>query len=258
MRVVAVANQKGGVGKTFIATHLAASLAGLYKRVLLIDLDPQGHATGGLGLEEFYDNSGTQATLANALLGEWSGKPQELVHANVEDVDIIPSTVEQLLVESRMSAMRGREYKLKTIISSLDYDWVIIDCPPGLGALTDNAVVAAGNVLVVVQPHGSSLRALELLLDQLQSIREGLGVKVSIPGVVINLAEQTKAASRVDGVLADIGLPVLGRVRRRIAVVDAWEEGRTLIDKDPKGHVAVAIRELANALDKVVINEVEK
>ncbi len=172
-------------------------------------------------------------------------------------MDVIPSTVEQLLVEPRMAAMRGREYRLKQIISQLDYDWIVVDCPPGFGALTDNAIVATGNVLVVLQPHGSSLRALELLLDQLSSIRSGLGVEVNVPGVVVNYYEDTKAAERVDGVLKDVGLPVLCRVRKRVAVVDAWEEGRTLIKKDPSGHVAVAIRKLADTLDGL-IKEVER
>ena len=257
MRTIAVANQKGGVGKTFISTHLAVALAETGKRVLLVDLDPQGHATGGLGLEDYYDDAQSEATLANALLAEWTGDASELVYAKVEGVDVIPSTVEQLLVEPRMAAMRGREYRLKQIISQLDYDWIVVDCPPGFGALTDNAIVATGNVLVVLQPHGSSLRALELLLDQLSSIRSGLGVEVNVPGVVVNYYEDTKAAERVDGVLNEVGLPVLCRVRKRVAVVDAWEEGRTLIKKDPSGHVAVAIRKLAATLDGLV-KEVER
>jgi len=128
----------------------------------------------------------------------------------------------------------------------------VTDCPPGLGALTDNAIVAAGNVVVVLQPHGSSLRELELLLDQLQSIREGLGVDVTVPGVVINLHENTKAAARVDVVLKDVGLPVLARVRRRVAVVDAWEEGHTLLEKDPHGYVAAEIRGLAATLETII------
>jgi chromosome partitioning protein len=248
VRCLAVVNQKGGVGKTTVATNLAAALAARGFRVLLVDLDPQGHATEGLGLGERYDDQG--ATLASVLLGAWDGDVSELLVRAPAGFDVIPSNVELFVAEPQLVSMRGREHRLARILEPLHakYDWCLVDCPPSLGVLTDNAVVAGREVLVVVQAQDSSLRAFELLLDQLDSIRDGLDVDVAITGIVLNLYEDTNVSKRVDEALAKLPVPVLARLRRRVKLQEAWAEGRSILDLEPHGHASVVFRQLVDEL----------
>lgn len=250
MRRLAVVNQKGGVGKTTVAINLAAALVEAGRRVLVVDLDPQGHATEGLGLGDRYDTD-DPATLAAALLGHWDGPAADLVVAGKDGIDVIPASVEQFVVETQLVSVRGREHRLAHLLESLSsgYDWVLIDCPPSLGALTDNAVVAAGRVLVVAQPQDSSLRALELLLDQVQSIRSGLRVDVEVVGIVLNTWEETLVAKRTMAALANLPVPVVGIVRRRTKLQEAWAQGRSILDLEPRSDVAQVFRDMAAAVE---------
>ncbi len=250
MRSLAIVNQKGGVGKTTVAINLAAALEEAGRRVLLVDLDPQGHATEGLGLGDRYDTD-APATLAAALLGRWDGSPAELVMTGAGGIDVIPASVEQFVVEAQLVSVRGREHRLAHLLEPLSstYDWVLIDCPPSLGALTDNAVVAAGRVLVVAQPQDSSLRALELLLDQVQSIRSGLRVDIEVIGIVLNTWEDTLVAKRTMAALSDLPIPVIGVVRRRTRLQEAWAQGRTILDLEPRSDVAQEFRGMAAAVE---------
>jgi len=250
MRCLAVVNQKGGVGKTTVTVNLASALAELGRRVLVVDLDPQGHATEGLGLGDRYDCDGP-ATLARALLGRWAGNPTELVMPTATGVDLIPANVEQFVVEPQLVSVRAREHRLTRLLEPLaaGYDWVLIDCPPSLGALTDNAVVAAGKVLVVAQPQDSSLRALELLLDQVHSIRTGLRVDVQVVGIVLNLWEETLVAKRTLAALSQLPVPIIGVVRRRTRLQEAWAQGRSILSLEPRSDVAQVFRDMAVAIE---------
>lgn len=120
--------------------------------------------------------------------------------------------------------------------------------PPSLGVLTDNAVVAAREVLIPIKPEGKSFRAIELLYDQLTSIRAGLGIDVHIIGIVVNAHDDTRVARRVDTDLARLPVQVLARIRKRTAVDEAWERHQSVLDYEPAGHSAEVFRQLASQL----------
>lgn len=247
MRTLAVVNQKGGVGKTTVAINLAAGLAELGERVLLVDLDPQGDATTGLGFEEQYEAE--VPSLLSALTGRLPpGTTVRNLIVTAPPLDLLASNLDLALAERLLLTEHGREHLLaRRVLSGLadHYDWCLIDCPPSLGVLTDNAIVAAGEVLVVIKPEGKSLRALGLLLDQIASLRQGLDVSAEIVGVVIAAHDDTRVARRVDEDLAALPVPVLGRIRKRVAVDEAWERHQTVLEYEPDGYTAVAFRELA-------------
>src|SRR5947209_1517326 len=245
---VAVANQKGGVGKTTICINLGAALAEDGRRTLLVDLDPQGHLTEGLGLDE----ASEPLTLAAALAG---GRipAEKLVAHHSEALDVIPSSVDLFLAERQLLNLHGREYRLERTLAPLveGYDFILIDCPPTLGLLTDNALVAARRALVPIQPEDTSLRALELFMDQVNSLAEGLGVTVEVLGLVVNEDDDTLVARRtLETVASAVPVPVLARIRRRTRLREAWAAGRPITATDGQGDVAAAFRELAGALQR--------
>ncbi|HKV57788.1 MAG TPA: AAA family ATPase, partial [Ktedonobacteraceae bacterium] len=181
-KVIAIANQKGGVGKTEIAIHLSAALSRTDPdaNVLLVDLDPQAHTTEGVGLKELYDHQ--EVSLFDGLT-KMGIDVASLVH-NVphERFFLMPGHYNMMLVESALndSRMRRREYRLSDLLTETGdaFDYIVIDCPPNLGLLTDNAIIAARRLVVPVQAEQTSVRALELLLDQIQSLEQELKFSV--------------------------------------------------------------------------------
>lgn len=236
------------MGKTTLTLNLAAALAERGLRTLVVDLDPQGYATTGAGLLAEYDRTGE--TLASQLLGDSPGFAQEIIRPTEDGFDVLPSNLDMFTVEARLTSQRGRESRLLQLLTPLapSYDYVLIDCPASLGPLTDNAIVAAGEVLVPMLPDGLSLRAFELLLDQIDSIRHALNVGVNVIGLVINQYADTNAAQRVDADLELLGVPVLARIRKRVAATNSWEKGRSVLATDPTGHIAEVVRELAKTI----------
>lgn len=245
---VAVANQKGGVGKTTICINLGAALAEDGRRTLLVDLDPQGHLTEGLGLDE----ASEPVTLAAALAGGRIPIDELVVHHS-DALDVIPSSVDLFLAERQLLNLHGREYRLERTLAPLTirYDFILIDCPPTLGLLTDNALVAARRALVPIQPEDTSLRALELFMDQVNSLAEGLGVAVEVLGLVVNQDDDTLVARRtLETVASAVPVPVLARIRRRTRLREAWAVGQPITATDSQGDAAAAFRELAGALQR--------
>lgn len=248
MYAVAVINQKGGVGKTIITLNAGAALAELGYRVLIVDLDPQGNLTEAAGLPE----SLPPATLANAMLARWAGDPAELVTSYRDNLDIIPTNLDAFLVERALYQERAQEHRLLRVLESMGdtYDVCLIDCPPSLGVLTDNALLAAGRALVPVQAEDSSLRALRLLLDQIRSLETGLRINVEVLGMVVNLFDRRRGrvATTTLATLRDMPLPVLAVVNDRASIREAWRAGASVLEYAPDSDAAAAFRTLAKAL----------
>ena len=232
---IAICNQKGGVGKTTLTINLGAALADVGERVLLIDLDPQGHLTEGVGLKELYlENS---PTLYDSLTGSKGIKPEDLINKHAtESFFVIPSHYQLMLAEQSLFMSRNRKHKLKDLIGRLDsrFDWILIDCPPALGNLTDNALNAARQVIVPIQAEATSIRAIDLLFDQIESVERGLNVQIRVVAVVPNLVQDSAMAKRI---LADLRQTVPEvtpfEVRKRVMLQSAWSHGCSIFAYQP-------------------------
>ena len=183
-RIIAVANQKGGVGKTTTVVNLSACLAEQGKKVLVVDADAQGNTTSGLGLEK----NQIENTLYNVLLGEISTK--DAIHETIADnADVIPSNMNLSGAEIELVSLDNREYIMKECLDSVkaDYDFIIIDCPPSLGLVTLNALTAADTVLVPVQCEYFALEGMEQLFHTIGLVQKRLNPELEIEWVVFTM-----------------------------------------------------------------------
>ena len=260
--IVAICNQKGGVGKTALTINLGAALAAEGNRVCLIDLDPQGHLTEGVGMKQLYLQEGRN--LFKALTDHKDETLKLVQKVPHEQFDLIPSHYEMMLAEQTLFMTRNREHKLRALLTELTgYDWVLIDCPPNLGNLTDNALNAARLVIIPIQAETSSVRALDLLFDQIESIEQGLKIHIESLAVVPNLVQDSALARRILGELrASIPAVTPFEIKKRVVLQEAYDQGRSIFSFEAptstKADDSVELRRLYTSLAKVIIDRVRE
>src|SRR2546423_6286183 len=194
MRIIALMNQKGGVGKTTTTVNLGAALAELGFTVCLIDLDPQAHLTINYGVEPKPD----VASLYNVLVEERSFL--EAIHTIDERIALVPSTIDLAAAEIELVSVLGRESLLRKRIesSNCDFDFILLDCPPSLGLLTVNALAVAGEVIIPMQPHFLALQGVGKLLETVALVSRRLNPKLKVSGIVLTMFDsQTKLSNEV-------------------------------------------------------------
>src|SRR5437867_943284 len=241
-RVIAFANQKGGVAKTTSTLNLAVAFAERGKRVLAIDLDPQGNLTMSQGLNPDTIERSMYDVLVHKLPIE------QIIHRG--EIDLGVASIDLAGAELALSSMIGRERALEKALHSVqgEYDFVIIDTPPSLGLLTINALVAANGVIVPVQCEYLSLRGLVQLENTLSMIRENLNPEVGIEGILPTMYDKRTLHSReaVEILEENFGDLVFGtRIRKTIRYAEAPVKGSSVLKYDPTGSAADAYRELA-------------
>lgn len=232
--IVAVCNQKGGVGKTTVTINLGAALAVLGQRVLLIDLDPQGHLTEGVGLREYYDRE--DISLFDQLVHSQGKLASLLIRPDHEAFHVMPTNYQMMLAEQSLYMARNREHKLKNMLGKLSdpFDWILLDCPPTLGNLTDNALNAAQKVVIPVQAESTSIRALELLFDQIESIEHGLNIQIHTLAIVPNLVQDSSLSRRtLEELRAEVPNVTPFELRKRVILQSAWDAGHSIFNYEP-------------------------
>lgn len=244
-RIIAIANQKGGVGKTTTATNLSACLAEKGKKVLAVDIDPQGNMTSGLGV----DKSEIENTVYELMLSECS-MDECLLEEVAGNLSLIPSNVNLAGAEIELIGIEDKEYILKKYIDEvkLDYDYIIIDCPPSLNTLTVNAMTTADTVLVPIQCEFFALEGLSQLIHTINLVRERLNPNLEIEGVVFTMydARTNLSLQVVENVKDNLKQTVYKSIiPRNVRLAEAPSHGLPIIKYDSKSAGAEAYRHLA-------------
>lgn len=250
-KIIAVANQKGGVGKTTTSVNLGACLAYIGKKVLLVDVDPQGNATSGIGIEK----ADVEHCIYDILVDDVAAK-DVIKPTAVENLDIIPATIQLAGAEIELVPTISREVRLKRALEAVkdNYDYMVIDCPPSLGLLTINALTASDAVLIPVQCEYYALEGLSQLLNTVRLVQKHLNTDLTIEGVLLTMLDAR----------TNLGIQVIDEVKkyfqdkvyktiipRNIRLSEAPSHGQPIIIYDPRSRGAEVYLDLAK---EVVVN----
>ena len=250
-KIIAVTNQKGGVGKTTSTVNLGASLASLGNRVLLVDIDPQGNATSGVGVDK-----GAMDVCVYNVLVEDADATTVSVPTEIENLSIIPATIQLAGAEIELVPTMSREVKLKKALHDIkdNYDYILIDCPPSLGLLTINALTASDSVLIPVQCEYYALEGLSQLLNTVRLVQKHLNKQLLIEGVLLTMLDAR----------TNLGIQVIEEVKkyfqekvyktiipRNVRLGEAPSHGKPITEYDPKSKGAEVYLELAKEVMEV-------
>lgn len=246
MRVLVISNQKGGVGKTTTAISLGAALVHHGQRVLIVDLDPQGNATSGLGASK-------SGAIYGVLLKE-QPISDSVVHTELEGFDLIPSGPDMAGAEVELVPVLGREFRLRDALTPVvdDYDIVLVDCPPSLGLLTINALAAGDGVVVPVQCEYYALEGLAQLLDTIEAVRRRLNDRLEVLAIVLTMEDRRNRLSMQ--VIEEVRkhfprLVAKTRIPRTVRLAEAPSHGKPISAYDPDSRASKAYDDLAREIE---------
>ncbi len=245
VKVIAIANQKGGVGKTTTSVNLSACLADLEKKVLLVDLDPQGNSTSGFGFDKTKIKQSVYDVLVNDVPIEGV-----ILQTKIENLMLLPATIQLAGAEIELVSIMSRETKLKRVLDKVkySYDYVIIDCPPSLGLLTINSLTAANSVLVPIQCEFYALEGLSQLMNTITLVQKNLNPALSLEGVVLTMfdARTNLSIQVVDEVKNHFRHKVYQTIiPRNVRLSEAPSHGQPITRYDPKSKGAEVYTDLA-------------
>ncbi|MDN3643718.1 AAA family ATPase [Lutimonas halocynthiae] len=249
-KIIAIANQKGGVGKTTTTVNLAASLGVLEQKVLLVDADPQANATSGLGIEVESVEKGTYQVLEHTV-----GAREAIIKTNSPNVDMIPAHIDLVAIEIELVDKERREYMLKTALDEVkdDYDYIIIDCAPSLGLITVNALTTADSVIIPIQCEYYALEGLGKLLNTIKSIQKIHNPELEIEGLLLTMYDSRLRLS--NQVVAEVkkhfhNMVFKTIIQRNIRLGEAPSFGESIISYDATSRGAVNYINLAHEIIK--------